>query len=591
MSIPGLLLPLAHGVGRGPQGPAPFVISPAPPGPSLAGEPWPWSESELMDQLLRPVALALDALQATGQTHRAIRPDNVFRAGPGAPVVLGSAWAAPAASLQPAAFEPPYVAMCLPHGRGDGSIADDVYALGVLLLTLALGRAPCEGLDTAAIVGRKLAQGSYAALVGGARLPPGLADLIRGMLAEDPEHRPPPLLLTDPPAARARRVAVRPPRRAPMPLALGEAPIWDARSLSCAIATMPDAGLRLLRSGGIDQWLRRGLGDTATATRVDELIRHRDAEAPDADPIADATLVMRVVATFDPLAPLCWRGVAIWPDGVGPALAEARVEAPAVAATLIELLAVEAIASWAAMRPERCNEGRLRAQARQGRTLLQGRGVASLNRLCYALNPLLPCGSPLVRTHCVTELAMLLPALESIAGERDRPAGGRVDADIHAYVGGRMEANAGIGRGPSKPGAAAIPPLEQVRMIARLQALGHAPALPKLTAWLAELAGGDLSEWHGRRLRDQMAARLQQAAQSGRCERLLAALDDTGARQADAAGLSSAQAEVARIDAEISAITEGGGARAEVARQLGHEIATMMAMAALVAALLAALLG
>ena len=140
--------------------------------------------------MLRPAAHVLEHLQARGMTHRGIRLDNVFQSAPGQPVVLGSAWAAPPAMAQPALFEPPYSAMCLPAGRGDGSIADDVYALGVLLLCLALGRAPLAQLDDAAILRRKLELGTYAALAGDERLPPIIGDLVRGMLAEDPEHRP-----------------------------------------------------------------------------------------------------------------------------------------------------------------------------------------------------------------------------------------------------------------------------------------------------------------------------------------------------------------------------------------------------------------
>src|SRR5437763_1208946 len=76
-------------------------------------------------------------------------------------VILGAAWVAPPASLQPALYEPPYSAMCLPCGRGEGSIADDVYSLGVALIALALGRTPLAGLEERAVLQQKLGLGSY----------------------------------------------------------------------------------------------------------------------------------------------------------------------------------------------------------------------------------------------------------------------------------------------------------------------------------------------------------------------------------------------------------------------------------------------
>jgi eukaryotic-like serine/threonine-protein kinase len=192
-------------------------------------------EAELLSCVLRPAARVLEALQERGMTHRGIRLDNVFQSGPGQSVVLGTAWTAPPAMAQPALFEPPYSAMCLASGRGDGSIGDDVYALGVLLLCLAMGRPPLEQLDDASIIRRKLELGTYAALAGDERLPPVIGDLVRGMLAEDPEHRPSPTLLLDPARARGRRVAARPPRRAQRPMAVGGADVWDARSLALAL--------------------------------------------------------------------------------------------------------------------------------------------------------------------------------------------------------------------------------------------------------------------------------------------------------------------------------------------------------------------
>ena len=190
----GVLGPLAHGIGSaGDAGEeAYYVICPVPPGPAVGAVPRAWGEAELIECLLRPAAQALDRLNARGVTHRAIRPDNVFQSAPGRPVTLGQGWAAPPASLQPALFEPPYSAMCLPCARGEGSIADDVYALGALMVVLALGLIPLAGLDPVGVVRRKLELGSFAALAGEAHLPSAIADLARGMLAEEPEHPPAP---------------------------------------------------------------------------------------------------------------------------------------------------------------------------------------------------------------------------------------------------------------------------------------------------------------------------------------------------------------------------------------------------------------
>ena len=41
--------------------------------------------------------------------------------------------------------------------------------------------------------------------------------------------------------------------------------VWDARSLAYALAVEPEQGLNALRSGAVEQWLRRGLGDAQLA--------------------------------------------------------------------------------------------------------------------------------------------------------------------------------------------------------------------------------------------------------------------------------------------------------------------------------------
>ena len=243
-SIDYLMTPLGHGVAplSGGKGEGYFVVCTPPPGAPVSEALNPWPEKVLIDLVLRPVAAVLDILYARRLTHRAIRPNNVFQSAPGQPVTLGAAWAAPPAMHQPSVFESPYVAMCLPACRGDGTIADDVYALGVLLLTLSGGRLPMAKMDDATVVRWKLDLGSFAALTRDIPLPGSLADLLRAMLAEDPDHRPLPDVLMDHASTRGRRLAARPARRSQNPLMLNDVAVFDARSPGLCAVQRPEEG-------------------------------------------------------------------------------------------------------------------------------------------------------------------------------------------------------------------------------------------------------------------------------------------------------------------------------------------------------------
>ena len=584
-----LLSPLGHGPGLGPDGlPAWFLFAEAPPGPSLSAELRPWSEGALLNHVLRPIAEVLLALEAIGVTHRGIRPDNVFRGAPNTPVTLGAAWAEPPAMRQPALFEPPYSAACHPAGRGNGSIADDVYALGVLLMTLALGRMPLAGVADTAIIERKLSMGSFAALASEEKLPPIIADLARNMLAEDPEHRPPPALLLDPIAARGRRVAARPPRRAPRPLRLGGFQVWDARGLGFAISREPEAAAQGMRSGEVMQWLRRGLGDAGLAARMEELQRRRQAEGPTQDTRLDTRLLMRVVTQIDPLAPLLWRGVSLWPNALGPLMA---AEA-ATGTVATEIIAEDVVTEWSLLRSDRADPARARIEAQRQRATLQTRGAApGPLRLLYALNPLLPCRSPGLGSRWVGTLADLPPALE--AQLPGLPVGAELlDGHMLAFIVVRaerrldQEVNGLGGRQSEGETLTAL-----LRLLAALQARFHPRPLPAISAWIAARGGPLVELWHNRPKRAAVAADLNALAAQGMLPPMLTLITDATERSADSTGADRARQEMMGIDLELTAIAEGAPARADYADRVGQEIVAGAGLAALAAMLLLAATG
>jgi hypothetical protein len=581
------MVPLSHGVAPSPAGKGVgyFVICSPPPGPPVSAALTPWSERVAIDLVLRPAARVLEHLHGLDLSHRAIRPNNVFQSAPNQPVTFGAAWAAPPAMHQPTVFEPPYSAMCHPTGRGDGSIADDVYALGVLLLTLTAGRLPMANLDDAAIVRWKLDMGSFAALTRDIPVSGALADLLRAMLAEDPDHRPPPETLMNLVSTRGRRVAARPARRSQTALMLNDVAVFDARTLAYGLFTDEKRAIQVLRNGLMTQWLRRALGDAGLATQIEDLVRGRLADTR-SGPRGDSLLLMHTISELDPHMPLCWRGIAVWPDALPSLLAEGIASRSALLSTVEELLVADIAGSWSPAESRAAPVDY--ADLLQQRHLLQNGGADGLLRLFYAWNPLLPCRVPAMATAWVTSMADLMQFFEGAAGT----AGDNlIDPPISAFIAARtdrkfeMQVNA---LAASKDAAAFR--LGELVLLQDLQARYYPSPMPALAKWVAARLRPNLQRWRNRPHREAMQARLDVLAQAGFVARLLDLTENTTARALDIGGAYRAAQEVALIDAEVAAIDRNDKARFADAERFGQVIAGGIGLSALILMVMSVLL-
>lgn len=587
LTAPHLLPPLAHGSAPMPSGEVGyFVICLAPPGPSLLATLRPWPEAELTDFVLKPMALALGELQERDVTHRAIRAGNLFQSAPRTPVTLGCAWAAPPACHQPNWMEPPYSAVCLPTGRGDGSIADDVYALGALMVMLALGADPVAGVPDDEVLRNKLELGSYAALVGDHRLPSTLVELVRGMLADDPEHRPSPALLANPVAARARRIAARPPRRAQRPIEVGGELAWTGRMLAHAMYRAPDVAGPMLRNGTIDRWLRRGVGDVTAAAAIDEATRIRDTEVLAADGRADALLITRAIAVLDPTAPLVWRRMALWPDGLASALDHALHSAPEQADALAEIATAQIATAWVERRGAGHDAAIARLEGLETRHWFSGgRTGTGAWRLCYQLNPLVPCESPATARAWATRLSDLLPALEAHAARSPRGDQPLVDRQIAVFIEARRDERLDVDLSRLAGAMTAADFLSQLRLLARLQDKFSTNDLPFLSQWAVSAVEPLLQTFSSRSRRERLAKRLAALAQAGQLTPIVAVLDDEPERGGDKSGYEAAEARLAEIASSLAAWESSSPIRAAQARRAGQEVADGTGLLACVVAL------
>ncbi|WP_114375169.1 serine/threonine-protein kinase [Elioraea thermophila] len=573
--LPGLLRPLAQDVVVWSGSALRAVVYEAPPGPALlrpGQRAEPMREGDLIQNVVRPIGRALLTLGDLGLTHRGIRPDNLFRAGNG-PVLLGDGFCTPPALAQPAAFEDPATAVCLPAGRGEGTIADDLYALGVTLVALAMGEWPLAGRDDAAVIRAKLEHGNLVAVVGENRLPGGIATLVRGLLAEDPARRPQPAELAGwPGTAKVRPVSARPLPRASRGLRIGKVEVRDLRSLAFALGRNWSEGAEALRSGAVAVWVERGLGQPVLAARLRELT----GPLPRGDEPFDGTMC-RAIAALDPHAPLFWQGKALMPDGIGAVLAETLL-APSPSglplAALDALIGDMVIARWASVPGERPHDAMaLDRAARRYRLVWRNANLGSgPERLLYALNPALPCLSPLIAGEAAGTVPAALAALERRAGGLARgtlPIDRHLAAFIAVHMDGRLDdALAAVGAATT-PAEAAV---AAMAVFAQLQTTHRSAPMPALAGLLADLAMPALAQWRERARRERATAEAAAVAASGDLARLHALFADPQARARDSIAFAQARREAQEAAQAIARLRHDRAAREAEARRLGARL-------------------
>ena len=182
----------------------------------------------------------------------------------------------------------------------------------------------------------------------------------------------------------------------------------------------------------------------------------------------------------------------------------------------------------------------LREQQRVWRGWLTARGPAGgVRRLCYGLNPLLACASPLLAGQMVVRAAELLPALDAASGTADRTHP-PIDADIAAFLVARVEP-ALAGDLPSLTSfAGEAERLGLLRLFADLQErLGGGP-VPRLASWLITCGLAGVADWRNLKTRAALQDRLLRSAADGQICPMADLLDDAASRRADRDGAERA---------------------------------------------------
>ncbi|MCE2510207.1 MAG: hypothetical protein J4G10_04440 [Alphaproteobacteria bacterium] len=524
--------------------------------PSLDTAIAPMMPQEISTVVVASLVEALRGLEVRELTHRGIRPDNLFYADEKEKkrVVLGEAVTAPAAYNQPVLFEPIESGMADPAGRGQGSQEDDIYALGVTVLTLLFGKLPVQEIGNEAILRGKIQKGSYAYLVGSRALPLRMMELLKGLLADNVEYRWGLDRIEHWLDEHREHGHANAPAVAPHIFTFRKEQYTTARALACAFLEHPQQAFRAIQESRFEAWAARSLTNPDTARAITEEINNARSS-----PLSPERLVARVAILLDPKAPLRYKSFTSMIDGFGGILAAGFGE-DEVRHNFADVVRLHLPQYWMTAQGLREAANRKRLQRlHRIEHFLNRRGLGfGLDRCLYELVPGQRCLSPLVLPHYCVRVSELLPALEAATSDQQKlvePIDSHLAAFIAARFPGRIDA---FLVSLASPTGSAERVLGILGLLASLQDRYGPAKLPGLASWLHRLLPPVIESYHNQAFRKQMEQQVEGVIGKGSLVALYNLIGNPARRRADRRAYALARnrytrslAETAKLDRKL----------------------------------------
>lgn len=538
------------------------------------------SEQDIIHLVAQPLVQALRQAHDRHITLRNICIYNLFWSDSSQQsLMLQEFYTEPPAYRQPAVAETIVNAMCDPAARGDGTAADDIFALGVLILMLAIGRTPAADHDHTQHLLQRMDYGSFETLLGKYAISANLLDALRGMLVDDSVHA---WQLGDVEAwlkgSRQAVKAARPQRRASRGLDFMEKSYGQLDMLCLAFAQNWAKAAALIRAKDLDSWLRRALADEPLADMVLKVTGGKNGAPRN---IPDEHLVAKTIAILNPSGPICYQNLIVKIDGFGYALALANAQQQQdKLQALIQCLVNRIPQLWLNALPDEQKKLHNKALGyfEAIPNIIEARGPGfGLERVLYMLNPGMPCQSDLLKNEPVVHPSEILPVLEKLAATSQRPQL-PVDRHIAAYFGAWVaEIKDGDLRPLAPPADINMQILAILYLLGKIQRVYKIRELPHLTNWCAELIRPTLVRFKNVARRQRITDQVQARVKSGQLFELAKCADNDEEYQRDHIGFEHAALEHAALSLRIANLQNMRQRQHEIAALRGERAAVVLA--------------
>lgn len=553
------------------------IILPQPGGapllPSMDSTVQHWTVREIKRDFLIPIMDLLRRMYDDRLSHRNIRPTNLYRRTSDDSVISGQIYSAPPGYEQPSIFEPIERAMCPPIARGIGDFSDEIFALGVTMMILGLGRNPVAGMDEDELMARRIALGSYNAYLGDNKLHSELAPVVRSLLRDEEHER---WTLSDLSnwvnSGRVNPSQPLPGVRADRPFEFNGRMAVTAIELAHILTSDWEAAAKLAGDDTIEKWIDRSLKNRDLAKEIAECGKLGSSGLRQ---MTEDIRLSRVIATLDPNGPLRFRRLKIMPDAFGPTAVSAALNKD-LASDYTDLVASKMMAYWheKQARPKTWMLTAAEVVEKATSFLKESGPGFSIERCAYELNPALPCLSPALTNAVPLQPRDLIEIMERVAGEGELLFDRHIAAFIAARISGRVDKELhDYARAPGD----AERRMAQLRLLAHVQSKNSSLKARQLYDLFLNQLQIVLNDYRNVRLRQQLLKDARKAASKGSLNELVRIIDDAKKRRWDKRGFEGAVKRHAALDAEIRRLQTDEKRMQRQATLLGRQLAANIA--------------
>lgn len=532
----------------------------------------------VLNAVIRPMISVLQDMRDKDIIHGSIRPSNMFDGGGRnlERAVLGECLAMPVSFHQHILFEPIDRALCSPIGRGTGTTQDDLYTFGVSLAMLLRHNDPTEGLTDEQIIEQKMDEGTYMTLLGSDRFSGAILELLRGLLYDDPQQRwtlDDILVWLDGRRLSPKQAARR--SKATRPILFNGHKYLRTELLSRDLHKNISEARLLIEGGELDQWLQRAMDDKPLLARYDNAVKLSGEGGKNAGYAEQ--LATRVAIALDPAGPIRYRGISLFPDGVGAALTEAYLMKRNLQA-YIDFFLIYFVTQWVDSQPSGVADSvSLVGKFDSARAFLRQKGFgAGIEKCIYTLNPEVHCLSDKLQKFHVRSPEELLYAYEKMSYSAGRPIS-FLDRHIVAFlsVKDRKNIDPYIHELNSPENHKRI--LAEMKSVATIQKRSRMEKFPGIAAWMAENLEPVYERFHDREMRADLRKKVERLKEHGDLGKIVALFDNPITYQDDFVGFREAMRHYFELEQEGVDIEYAMRDEANYGRDTGRQVAAMVA--------------